>query len=216
MCAPKNQKLFKLIDLFCLLSIMTPAFSICVYCGSRPGTEPSFVQAATAVGHWIGSHQGQLVYGGGGNGLMGTVARATKSAGGRVVGIIPHALAEKESANDDGCDELHMVDNMHQRKFMMAERADAFLALPGGIGTFEELFEVWTWRQLAFHNKPIGLLNVDGYYDGLLAFMQNTVDKGFVSDWQLDFVYQSDSIESLLPKLVESAGLAKAEGLKAI
>ena len=99
---------------------------------------------------------------------------------------------------------------------MMAERADAFLALPGGIGTFEELFEVWTWRQLGFHNKPIGLLNVDGYYDGLLAFMQNTVDKGFVSDWQLDFVYQSDSIESLLPKLVESAGLAKAEGMKAI
>jgi len=216
MYAPSKQKLRKLNHLFCVLSIMTPAFSICVYCGSRPGTEPSFVQAATAVGHWIGSHQGQLVYGGGGGGLMGTVARATKSSGGRVIGVIPHALAEKESVNDDGCDELHMVDDMHQRKFMMAERADAFLALPGGIGTFEELFEVWTWRQLGFHNKPIGLLNVNGYYDGLLAFMQNTVDKGFVSDWQMDFVYQSDSVEILLPKLVESAGLAKAEGMKAI
>ncbi|NBO40176.1 MAG: TIGR00730 family Rossman fold protein [Betaproteobacteria bacterium] len=194
---------------------MKPAFSLCVYCGSRTGASPLFAQAATAVGQWIGAHQGQLVYGGGGNGLMGTVARATKSAGGKVIGVIPHALAEKESANDD-CDELHLVDNMHQRKFMMAEHADAFLALPGGIGTFEELFEVWTWRQLGFHNKPIGLLNVDGYYDGLLEFMQNTVDKGFVSDWQMDFVFQSDSIKSLLPMLVESAGLAKSDGFNGI
>jgi uncharacterized protein (TIGR00730 family) len=90
------------------------------------------------------------------------------------------------------------------------------LALPGGIGTFEELFEVWTWRQLGFHNKPIGLLNVDGYYDGLLEFMQNTVAKGFVSDWQMDFVFQSDSIESLLPMLVEAAGLAKSDGFNGI
>jgi uncharacterized protein (TIGR00730 family) len=194
---------------------MKPAFSLCVYCGSRTGASPLFAQAATAVGQWIGAHQGQLVYGGGGNGLMGTVARATKSAGGKVIGVIPHALAEKESANDD-CDELHLVDNMHQRKFMMAEHADAFLALPGGIGTFEELFEVWTWRQLGFHNKPIGLLNVDGYYDGLLEFMQNTVAKGFVSDWQMDFVFQSDSIESLLPMLVEAAGLAKSDGFNSI
>jgi len=194
---------------------MKPAFSLCVYCGSRTGASPLFAQAATAVGQWIGAHQGQLVYGGGGNGLMGTVARATKSAGGKVIGVIPHALAEKESANDD-CDELHLVDNMHQRKFMMAEHADAFLALPGGIGTFEELFEVWTWRQLGFHNKPIGLLNVDGYYDGLLEFMQNTVAKGFVSDWQMDFVFQSESIKSLLPMLVESAGLAKSDGFNGI
>jgi len=194
---------------------MKPAFSLCVYCGSRTGASPLFAQAATAVGQWIGAHQGQLVYGGGSNGLMGTVARATKSAGGKVIGVIPHALAEKESANDD-CDELHLVDNMHQRKFMMAEHADAFLALPGGIGTFEELFEVWTWRQLGFHNKPIGLLNVDGYYDGLLEFMQNTVAKGFVSDWQMDFVFQSDSIKSLLPMLVESAGLAKSDGFNGI
>ena len=194
---------------------MKPAFSLCVYCGSRTGASPLFAQAATAVGQWIGAHQGQLVYGGGGNGLMGTVARATKSAGGKVIGVIPHALAEKESANDD-CDELHLVDNMHQRKFMMVEHADAFLALPGGIGTFEELFEVWTWRQLGFHNKPIGLLNVDGYYDGLLEFMQNTVAKGFVSDWQMDFVFQSDSIESLLPMLVEAAGLAKSDGFNGI
>jgi len=90
------------------------------------------------------------------------------------------------------------------------------LALPGGIGTFEELFEVWTWKQLGFHNKPIGLLNVDGYYDGLQHFMQNTVEKGFVSDWQMDFVLQSDSIETLLPRLIEAAGLSASDGLKGI
>ena len=194
---------------------MTPAFSLCVYCGSRPGTMPSYTKVATQVGQWIGEHQGQLVYGGGSQGLMGTVARSAKSAGTNVVGVIPHALAAKETANES-CDELHMVDNMHQRKFMMAERADAFLALPGGIGTFEELFEVWTWRQLEFHNKPIGLLNVNGYYDGLIQFMQNTVANGFVSDWQMDFVLVSDNFQDLLPRLVQAAGLSVSPGLQGI
>jgi uncharacterized protein (TIGR00730 family) len=194
---------------------MTPAFSLCVYCGSRPGTMPAYTQVATQVGQWIGEHQGQLVYGGGSQGLMGTVARSAKSAGANVVGVIPHALAAKETANES-CDELHMVDNMHQRKFMMAERADAFLALPGGIGTFEELFEVWTRRQLEFHNKPIGLLNVNGYYDGLIQFMQNTVVNGFVSDWQIDFVLVSDNFQDLLPRLVQAAGLSVSPGLQGI
>ena len=194
---------------------MNPTFSICVYCGSRPGQQSLFTQMAIEVGEWIGAHQGQLVYGGGSQGLMGTVARSAKNAGAKVVGVIPHALAEKETANE-GCDELFRVDNMHQRKFMMAERADAFLALPGGIGTFEELFEVWTWRQLGYHDKPIGLLNVNGYYDGLLKFMQNTVQQGFVSDWQLDYVLVSDRIEHLLPNLVEAAGLAKPLKLNSI
>ena len=194
---------------------MTPAFSLCVYCGSRPGTMPAYTQVATQVGQWIGEHQGQLVYGGGSQGLMGTVARSAKSAGANVVGVIPHALAAKETANES-CDELHMVDNMHQRKFMMAERADAFLALPGGIGTFEELFEVWTLRQLEFHNKPIGLLNVNGYYDGLIQFMQNTVANGFVSDWQIDFVLVSDNFQDLLPRLVQAAGLSVSPGLQGI
>jgi uncharacterized protein (TIGR00730 family) len=194
---------------------MKPAFSLCVYCGSRPGTLPNYTQTATEVGQWIGAHHGQLVYGGGSQGLMGTVARSAKSSGARVVGVIPHALAAKETANES-CDELHMVDNMHQRKFMMAERADAFLALPGGIGTFEELFEVWTWKQLEFHNKPIGLLNVDGYYDGLISFMQNTVNNGFVSDWQMDFVFISTKSEELLPRLVEAAGLSVSPGLRRI
>jgi hypothetical protein len=194
---------------------MKPAFSLCVYCGSRPGKLDAFAQTAKAVGQWIGQHQGQLVYGGGNSGLMGMVAAATQQAGGRVVGIIPRALAEKELARDE-CDEFHLVDNMHQRKHMMAERADAFLALPGGIGTFEEFFEVWTWRQLGYHNKPIGLLNVNGYYNGLLAFMQTTVNDGFVSDWQMDLIRQSSSIEKLLPLLIQEAGLSEGAGLSAI
>jgi uncharacterized protein (TIGR00730 family) len=194
---------------------MKPAFSLCVYCGSRPGRLETFTQTAKAVGEWIGQHQGQLVYGGGNSGLMGIVAAATQQAGGKVVGIIPHALAEKELARDD-CDEFHLVDNMHQRKHMMAERADAFLALPGGIGTFEEFFEVWTWRQLGYHNKPIGLLNVDGYYDGLLAFMNTTVNDGFVSDWQMTLIQQSANLEQLLPLLIQEAGLAEGKGLDAI
>ena len=160
-------------------------------------------------------HQGQLVYGGGNSGLMGIVAAATQQAGGRVVGIIPRALAEKEHARED-CDEFYLVENMHQRKHMMAERADAFLALPGGIGTFEEFFEVWTWRQLGYHNKPIGLLNVDGYYDGLLAFMGTTVKDGFVSDWQMNLIHQSSNLEQLLPLLIEEAGLSDGAGLDAI
>jgi len=194
---------------------MKPAFSLCVYCGSRLGRLEAFTQTAKAVGEWIGRHQGQLVYGGGNNGLMGIVAAATQQAGGRVVGIIPHGLAEMELARDD-CDEFHLVDNMHQRKHMMAERADAFLALPGGIGTFEEFFEVWTWRQLGYHNKPIGLLNVDGYYDGLLAFMNTTVNDGFVSDWQMTLIQQSANLEQLLPMLIQEAGLSEGKGLDAI
>ena len=194
---------------------MKTAFSLCVYCGSRQGSLEIYEQTAKAVGQWIGRHQGQLVYGGGNSGLMGIVALATQQAGGRVVGIIPHALAEKELARDD-CDEFHLVDNMHQRKHMMAERADAFLTLPGGIGTFEEFFEVWTWKQLGYHNKPIGLLNVDGYYDGLLAFMNNTVNKGFVSDWQMDLIHQSADLEKLLTLLVQEAGMSEGRGLGAI
>lgn len=197
------------------MKTMKPAFSICVYCGSRPGTLPQYTQAAIQVGTWIGQHQGQLVYGGGNNGLMGIVAQATQDAGGRVVGIIPHALAEKEFARH-ACDELHVVDNMHQRKHMMAERADAFLALPGGIGTFEELFEVWTWRQLGFHNKPIGLLNVAHYYDSLLQFLQTTVEQGFLSDGQMDLIHQSSDAASLLPQMVQAAGLTKSDGLAQI
>jgi uncharacterized protein (TIGR00730 family) len=185
---------------------MTPAFSLCVYCGSRKGASAEFGVAASAVGQWIGVHGGQLVYGGGNNGLMGVMADATLAAGGRVVGIIPRALVEKEWAKLD-CTELHVVDNMHDRKRMMAERANAFLALPGGIGTFEELFEAWAWRQLGYHDKPLGLLNMDGYYEPLLAFLQSSVQHGFMSDWQMELLRVGSDIGTLLPALVQAAGL---------
>jgi len=192
-----------------------PLFSLCVYCGSRPGADPAHTEAARAVGHWIGGHGGQLVYGGGCNGLMGTVAQATLDAGGRVIGVIPKALVEKEWANHH-CTELHVVDTMHERKRLMAEHADAFVALPGGIGTFEELFEVWTWRQLGYHDKPIGLLNQAGYYDGLLQFLRNTVQQQFLSDWQMDMVRVDTELQRLLPDLVQAAGLSPAARLEAI
>jgi len=184
-----------------------PAFSICVYCGSKPGKEPAFAQLAAQVGTWIGAHGGQLVYGGGRNGLMGLVAEATLAAGGKVVGIIPRALVEKEWAHH-GCTELHVVDTMHERKGLMAEKADAFLALPGGIGTFEELFEVWTWRQLGYHNKPVGILNALGYYDGLMAFIAEVVQHGFMADWQTDLVTLGDDHPTLLQVLVQQAGFS--------
>jgi uncharacterized protein (TIGR00730 family) len=193
----------------------TPAFSLCVYCGSRPGAGPAYAQAARSVGEWIGSHGGQLVYGGGHNGLMGLLADATLAAGGRVVGIIPKALVEREWAHK-GCSELHVVDTMHERKRMMAERADAFLALPGGIGTFEEFFEVWTWRQLGYHDKPVGLLNVDGYYDGLLGFMKTGVDQQFMGPWQMELIRVGSDWQQLLPELVQAGGVTPADHLDRI
>lgn len=191
------------------------AFSVCVYCGSRPGLQPAFTEAARAVGTWIGQHGGQLVYGGGKAGLMGTVAEAALQAGGRVVGVIPKALVEKEWALHD-CTELHIVDTMHDRKRIMAERADAFLALAGGIGTFEELFEVWTWRQLGYHDKPVALLNTAGYYDALLGFLQSTVEQQFMGDWQMDLIQTGTEPQALLTSIVQAAGLAPAARFDAI
>lgn len=190
----------------------TPSFSLCVYCGSRPGTDPRFADTARAVGHWIGERGGRLVYGGGRSGLMGIVAEATLEAGGRVIGIIPQALVDKEQANH-ACSELHVVDTMHERKRLMAEHAHAFLALPGGIGTFEEFFEVWTWRQLGYHDKPIGLLNVAGYYDGLATFLQGCVEQAFMGNWQMHLMAIDDDFQRLLPALIQGAGLVPADRL---
>lgn len=183
-----------------------PAFSLCVYCGSRPGNTPEFAAMARRVGNWIGAHDGQLVFGGGHNGLMGLMADAALAAGGRVVGVIPKALVEKEWAHN-GCTELHIVENMHERKRIMAEHADAFLALPGGIGTLEEFFEVWTWRQLGYHNKPVGLLNLNGYYDSLLAFLASAVQQDFMNDWQMELIRTDNNAEQLLETLVQAAGM---------
>ena len=195
--------------------MQAPNFSLCVYCGSRPGTDPAFADAARRVGDWIGKHGGQLVYGGGRNGLMGLVASSTLEAGGRVVGVIPQALVEREWANQD-CTELLIVETMHERKREMAERADAFLALPGGIGTFEEFFEVWTWRQLGYHDKPVGLLNVNGYYDGLLQFLAQSIEQQFMGPWQMDLIVSDREASALLPALIQAGGVTAADRLDAV
>lgn len=180
------------------------SFSICVYCGSQPGLKPEFSQAASSVGRWIGEQGGQLVYGGGSGGLMGIVAQATLESGGRVVGVIPKALVKKELAKRD-CTELHTVDSMHDRKRMMAERSDAFLALSGGIGTLEEFFEVWTWRQLGYHDKPIGLLNTQGFYDHLLKFLNATQEQGFLREKQMGLIQIETQPIRLLQTLVRAS-----------
>ncbi|MET4579780.1 TIGR00730 family Rossman fold protein [Ottowia thiooxydans] len=183
-----------------------PAFSLCVYCGSRNGATPAYAEVAREVGHWIGEHQGQLVYGGGRSGLMGVVADAALEAGARVIGVIPQALVDREHAHR-GCTELLIVDTMHERKRLMAERSDAFLALPGGIGTFEEFFETWTWRQLGYHNKPLGLLNHGGYYASMLEFLNHGVQQGFMDNGQMSAMEVGDQPVPLLEKLIQSAGL---------
>jgi len=182
-----------------------PSFSLCVYCGSRPGNSPEYATVAREVGNWIGRNGGQLVYGGGHNGLMGILADAALAAGAQVIGVIPKALVEKEWAHT-GCTELHVVENMHERKRIMAEHADAFLALPGGIGTLEEFFEVWTWRQLGYHDKPVGLLNQGGFYDSLLTFLGSAVASGFMNEWQMGLIRTGSDAETLMTELVQAAG----------
>jgi uncharacterized protein (TIGR00730 family) len=179
-------------------------FSLCVYCGSRHGARPEYTAAARALGTAIGQRGWQLVYGGGKVGLMGEVADATLAAGGRVVGVIPESL-ERREVGHKGLHELHVVQTMHQRKQMMAERAQAFIALPGGIGTLEELYEVWTWRQLGYHDQPIGLLNTAGYYDSLLAFMRHSVAEGFLSAEQQAVVAVDTDPTALLDTLSRRA-----------
>lgn len=153
--------------------------AVTVFCGSNPGTRPEYLGAAAALGRAIAERGATLVYGGASVGLMGRVADAAMAAGGRVVGIIPEALVSKE-VEHRALTELHVVDSMHTRKRMMAERADAFIALPGGAGTLEELFEVWTWAQLGHHDKPCALLDVAGYYAKLTGFLDHMVGEGFI------------------------------------
>lgn len=186
-----------------LFSDPDPRFSICVYCASQPGVDERFADAAREVGSWIARHGGQLVYGGGHNGLMGVVADAALQAGGRVVGVIPKALVEREWAHH-ACTELHIVETMHQRKHMMAERCTAFLALAGGIGTFEELFEAWTWKQLGYHDKPVAVLNTAGYYDHLLTFLQGSVEAGFMKPYQMDMIHIGTEVVPTLEYLVRN------------
>jgi hypothetical protein len=175
--------------------------SLCVYCGSREGDHPAFGAAARALGRAIGRRGWRLVYGGGRAGLMGQVADAALAAGALVVGVIPQALMGRELGHS-GLTELLVVDTMHERKRLMAEHSDAFLALPGSIGTLEELFEVWTWLQLGYHDKPVALLNAAGYYDSLLAFLDQCVDHGFVPGLQRELLQVKTDPEALLDHLV--------------
>ena len=154
---------------------------ICVYCGSSPGRDAAYRDAATALGHELADRGLGLVYGGASVGVMGAVADAVLAAGGEAIGVIPRALATKEVAHA-GLSELHVVQSMHERKAMMAELSDGFAALPGGWGTIEELFEMLTWAQLGFHEKPCGMLNIGGYYDDLARFLEHAMAEEFVRE----------------------------------
>lgn len=183
--------------------------SLCVYCGSRNGADPLFVDNARSMGTEIARRGWTLVYGGGSVGLMRATADAVLAAGGRAVGVIPHLLMEREVGHR-GLTELHVVDNMHQRKQKMADLADGFVALPGGVGTLEELFEVWTWSQLGYHRKPIGLLNAGGYYDPLLDFLAQMERQDFVATSTRELLIVDADPAALCGRLAEAAEAADA------
>lgn len=159
--------------------MMKPINSICVYCGSSPGRQEAYAAAAFGLAEALVSRNIRLVYGGAGIGIMGMVADRVLALGGQAIGVIPKALAHKEVAHPN-LTELHVTSSMHDRKMCMAELSDGFIALPGGIGTLEELFEIWTWAQLGFHDKPCGLLNAAGYYDALIQFLDHVLAEQFV------------------------------------
>jgi len=171
-----------------------------VYCGSSQGRQAAYLDAARALAVVLVERGIRLVYGGGRVGLMGAIADAVLQAGGHVTGVIPRALASKEVAHD-ALSELIVTESMHTRKTIMAERADAFVALPGGIGTLEELFEVWTWSQLGFHEKPCGVLNVEGYFDGLIAFIDHAVNEHYLRPSHRDILLVDRDPGALLDRL---------------
>ena len=175
--------------------------AICLYTGSSPGADPAYRAAAEALASQLAKRGITLIYGGGHVGLMGAAADAALAAGGRVVGVIPADIAERE-VEHHGLTELHVVASMHQRKKKMFSLSDAMIALPGGLGTMEELFEVWTWNQLGFHNKPVGLLNVAGYYDHLLAFLDHMVAQRFVQPAHRQLLQVGSDVPELLDRLM--------------
>lgn len=179
--------------------------SICVFSGSSFGQDPAFERAAGILGSTIAERGYTLVYGGASVGLMGSLAEAALTSGGKVVGVLPRALSELEIAHTS-LTELHVVESMHARKTMMADIADAFIAMPGGLGTLEETFEVWTWTQLGIHTKPIGFLNVEGYFDDLFAFLDHSVSSGFVKPKHREMAIVSSAAAELLDRL-ESADI---------
>jgi uncharacterized protein (TIGR00730 family) len=180
---------------------------VCVFCGSRPGDDPAYLAAAREIGAALARRGIGVVYGGGHVGCMGALADATLEAGGEVIGVIPRMLAEREVAHE-GVTDLHVVESMHDRKALMASLSDAFVALPGGFGTLEELFEVVTWRQLGYHRKPIAVLNARGYFNALLRFCDDAVAAGFVDGAERDALLRFTELEPLLERLFALLGSA--------
>ncbi len=184
--------------------------SICVFCGSQSGARPEYAEAARTVGRELAARGLELVYGAGDVGLMGILADAALEAGGRVVGVIPNALVAREVAHL-GLTELLVVETMHQRKALMADRSDAFLALPGGYGTADELFEILTWAQLGIHHKPVGLLDVAGYFAPLLAWLDLGVREGFLKARHRALLHVGQEPAELIERLLTSPPPALVE-----
>jgi uncharacterized protein (TIGR00730 family) len=174
--------------------------SICIYCGSSTGSDSIYAETARAMGTAIAARGKTLVYGGGAVGLMGIVADAALAAGGRVIGLMPRALVEKEIQHK-GLTELRVVDSMHTRKAGMIDAADALIALPGGFGTYEEITEAATWAQLGYHSKPCGLLNVNGFYDGLITLMDRAIADGFVKPVHRDVLVVERDVDAMLDRI---------------
>lgn len=180
--------------------------AVCVFCGSSAGQSPRYVEVARAVGRALADAGIAVVYGGGKVGLMGAVADGALEAGGQVVGIIPKALMTKELAHK-GVSELIVVETMHERKALMHARSDGFLTLPGGAGTLEELFEVWTWAQLGYHQKPCAILDVEGFYAPLLAHIDQMVSQGFLKAMYRDALIVGDDLEQVLTQMSQHVPL---------
>lgn len=176
--------------------------SVGVYCGSTPGNDPAYLAAADLTGRVLARRGVDVVYGGGRAGLMGALADGALAEGGHVVGVIPRDLVDRELAHQ-GVSELHVVDTMHERKLLMAERSDAFLALPGGAGTLEEVAEQWTWTQLTIHDKRSGLLDVHGFWEPLRRMLETMIEAGFVRESQRGILAFDDDVERLLDRLAE-------------
>jgi uncharacterized protein (TIGR00730 family) len=179
---------------------MSPIRSLCVYCGSSMGRDPAHAEAAAAVGHLLATEGVRLVYGGGAVGLMGVVADAVMAGGGEVIGVIPKGLFSKEVGHT-GITELVEVRSMHERKQRMADESDAFLALPGGLGTLEELAEITTWAQLGIHAKPVGVLDIDGFWAPLLEFLDGAVAAGFLKPANRELVVRVTDVDDVLTTL---------------
>ena len=174
--------------------------SIAVYCGSATPSDPRYIELARSVGAELAGRGITVVYGGGKLGLMGALADGALAAGGEVIGVIPEAMVSREVANED-CTRLHVVANMHERKALFTELADAFLTLPGGVGTMDELWEAISWAQLGYHTSPVGLLNVAGFYDQLIGFNRQMVEAGFIRPQHAGIMIHDDSIEGLLDQM---------------